>query len=108
MLTVHVEKVPSDSNKWLRERVALLAHYAQLRYLFLLDEHSTGGWHTVIFPLWMPAVFVTLPTAILWMLDRRRIPAGHCRKCGYDLTGNVSGRCPECGTPCEAAPQPRR
>lgn len=21
---------------------------------------------------------------------------GHC-KCGYDLTGNVSGRCPECG-----------
>ncbi len=21
-----------------------------------------------------------------------------CRVCGYDLTGNVSGRCPECGT----------
>ena len=21
-----------------------------------------------------------------------------CRNCGYDLTGNVSGRCPECGT----------
>jgi predicted Zn-ribbon and HTH transcriptional regulator len=20
-----------------------------------------------------------------------------CQKCGYDLTGNVSGRCPECG-----------
>lgn len=20
-----------------------------------------------------------------------------CRKCGYDMTGNVSGRCPECG-----------
>lgn len=26
-----------------------------------------------------------------------------CRKCGYNLTGNVSGRCPECGTP---VPQP--
>jgi len=24
-----------------------------------------------------------------------------CRSCGYDLTGNVSGRCPECGTPAE-------
>jgi len=24
-------------------------------------------------------------------------PSGHCTKCGYDLTGNVSGRCPECG-----------
>ena len=22
-----------------------------------------------------------------------------CTKCGYDLTGNVSGRCPECGEP---------
>jgi rubrerythrin len=22
---------------------------------------------------------------------------GQCRKCGYDLTGNVSGVCPECG-----------
>ena len=23
---------------------------------------------------------------------------GHCRKCGYDLTGNVTGVCSECGT----------
>lgn len=23
---------------------------------------------------------------------------GHCRRCGYDLTDNVSGVCPECGT----------
>lgn len=23
--------------------------------------------------------------------------SGGCRSCGYDLTGNVSGRCPECG-----------
>ncbi len=22
----------------------------------------------------------------------------YCLACGYDLTGNVSGRCPECGT----------
>lgn len=22
---------------------------------------------------------------------------GQCRQCGYDLTGNASGRCPECG-----------
>lgn len=26
-----------------------------------------------------------------------KFPAGHCQTCGYDLTGNVSGRCPECG-----------
>lgn len=23
---------------------------------------------------------------------------GHCKKCGYNLTGNVSGICSECGT----------
>ena len=27
---------------------------------------------------------------------RRRI--GHCLDCGYDLTGNESGVCPDCGT----------
>lgn len=28
---------------------------------------------------------------------RRR--SGLCVTCGYDLTGNTTGRCPECGTP---------
>ncbi len=29
--------------------------------------------------------------------------AGHCPICEYDLRGNASGRCPECGTPIAAA-----
>ncbi|MBN1511055.1 MAG: hypothetical protein JXB13_03495 [Phycisphaerae bacterium] len=29
----------------------------------------------------------------------RRWKRGHCVNCGYNLTGNVSGVCPECGTP---------
>jgi len=28
---------------------------------------------------------------------RRRIRIGACPTCGYNLTGNVSGTCPECG-----------
>ena len=47
-------------------------------------------------PLWILFVVVTVPTFILWRRDRRH-PRGHCQRCGYDLTGNVSGRCPECG-----------
>ncbi|HWE93601.1 MAG TPA: hypothetical protein VG269_06460 [Tepidisphaeraceae bacterium] len=27
-----------------------------------------------------------------------RVDRGCCQSCGYDLTGNVSGTCPECGT----------
>jgi hypothetical protein len=27
-----------------------------------------------------------------------RLRRGLCVKCGYDLTGNLSGTCPECGT----------
>lgn len=32
-------------------------------------------------------------------LRRAREPHPHCHHCQYDLTGNVSGTCPECGTP---------
>lgn len=36
----------------------------------------------------------------VWRIRRaKRVPPGPCHKCGYDLTGNVSGRCPECGIP---------
>jgi len=31
-------------------------------------------------------------------ISRRFRPLGFCVKCRYDLTGNTSGACPECGT----------
>ena len=33
---------------------------------------------------------------VVWRRVRPPEP-GHCRECGYDLTGNESGTCPECG-----------
>ncbi len=50
---------------------------------------------SAIMPLWMLLVIVAVPTTFIWRLDRHRLP-GHC-SCGYDLTGNESGVCPECG-----------
>ncbi len=30
---------------------------------------------------------------------RKPRPPGTCRTCGYNLTGNTTGICPECGSP---------
>ena len=51
-------------------------------------------------PLWIPFVIVAIPTAFLFWREHRHVP-GHCQKCGYSLTGNVSGVCPEYGTKVE-------
>jgi len=51
----------------------------------------------LVMPLWICLVITAVPTGFLWWRDRRRIPPGHCQRCGYNLTGNVSGVCPECG-----------
>lgn len=59
-------------------------------------------------PLWIPFLLAAIPTAFLFWRDRRRIPSGHCLRCRYDLTGNTSGVCPECGTaisPTSAGPE---
>jgi hypothetical protein len=53
-----------------------------------------------VVPCWLLFAVAAVPTLLLCYVDRRRIPPGHCRHCGYNLTGNISGVCPECGTPC--------
>lgn len=54
-------------------------------------------------PMWIPIAFCLALAAWSWRRGRRRYPPRHCQRCGYDLTGNVSGRCPECGSPARAA-----
>jgi hypothetical protein len=45
------------------------------------------------------ALAATAAGLTLWGARHREATAGTCAACGYDLTGNVSGVCPECGTP---------
>jgi len=57
-----------------------------------------GAYETnVVLPLFLPFMIVASMTWIVWYRDRHRIRPGHCRNCGYSLTGNLSGVCPECG-----------
>ena len=57
-----------------------------------------GQWWNISIPLWLPCVAIAIPTFILWWRGRRH-PPGHCQRCGYDLTGNVTGVCSECEEP---------
>lgn len=51
----------------------------------------------VVVPSWVVFATCMVPTGVAWYRIRKRRP-GTCYKCEYDLTGNESGRCPECGT----------
>ncbi len=74
------------------------------------DSETTlfGGFgdrtYSLAVPLWAVATLLLLfciypiTTFIRGPYRRyRRGKKGHCLKCGYNLTGNVSGVCPECG-----------
>jgi hypothetical protein len=71
-------------------------------YATKLRTRDAWGERVVDLPLWLVLVGFGAPTILSWWLDRRVAVPGCCRCCGYDLTGNVSGVCPECGTPIPA------
>jgi hypothetical protein len=49
----------------------------------------------------IPVVVLLSAIPVYWLVSRpawqKMVAPGHCAVCGYDLTGNVSGTCPECG-----------
>ena len=63
-----------------------------------------GGFAMLVIPLWIPFVtFAAFPTIAFVRAPSRRYrrrKRGLCIGCGYNLTGNESGVCPECGTQC--------
>ena len=56
-----------------------------------------------MFPIWVVTIlFFAWPSVALWRGPLRRHwrrKRAQCLCCGYNLTGNTSGICPECGTP---------
>jgi len=64
--------------------------------------HRTGAADRSLFvfmPFWLLFVGAALPTFLILVRDRRPRAGVPCNRCEYDLKGNVTGICPECGTP---------
>ena len=98
--------------------ISLAGHYSQQQALSLLEgAWKTGQLHSYeagcILVRWahgrlaMVALLRILALLALWVgaalaawvrFGKSKPDKGRCKCCGYDLTGNVSGRCPECGT----------
>ena len=78
--------------------------YATAAKLYDFRIHVRAWFLFVLFALYPVAAFVRGPfRRFCWRCNRRyRRERGLCERCAYDLTGNTSGVCPECGTPIPA------
>lgn len=94
-----------DTGAWETRIWTPASHLASIPEVLRVDRSVGPGpeWHL---EAWLRAGVLSaaaagcatliLATTIICWYRRRREP-GRCHACGYDLTGNTSGRCPECG-----------
>lgn len=75
---------------------------------FAIDDPVLGPGLTIVGSIpplgWLCVLSAPITIILFWRQVHRgriweeRVIRGHCPACGYDLAGNVSGVCPECGT----------
>ena len=82
-----------------------LPDYGLLHFERRATRSPVGIERTAACPSWTLVLLLACPSVLLARaMHRDRYSRRHnlCLNCGYDLTGNKSGVCPECGTPTEA------
>lgn len=71
------------------------------RQFWWVDDLDVRNWRFLPVPHLFANFVLWMVFFLLYFAARRR-RAGHCHACDYDLTGNESGICPECGAAVEA------
>jgi hypothetical protein len=72
--------------------------------VFCTPWDSQGGWpflFRLVYRFYWHPVLLPVPVAFIvsrMRLRKRRAEGSFCSRCGYNLTGNTSGVCPECGS----------
>ena len=76
-------------------------HYSRLNVSTKTPRGGPPNYQRIglVVPHWfLTLIFTILPTIWLFKWNKRRkLGPNACLACGYDLTGNESGQCPECG-----------
>ena len=64
-------------------------------------DNGTFCTSALLTPFWLASLLLGAYPLVVTIRHtarrRRERQTGRCRKCGYNLTGNVTGTCPECG-----------
>ncbi len=95
----HNRNLPPASTRWKSLKHGGLGPRLHIHDLYGDTHVARSGWLKV--PVWLPLMLLSVYPIIAFVrgpLRRyRRRKRNQCDGCGYDLTGNESGRCPECG-----------
>ena len=87
----------SEHLEWFSERLPRPRFLMPMWKPSIQGDPSSGALLTI--PFWIP--FLLPGGAFVFFHRKARLRPGHCIKCDYDMTGNTTGVCPECG--CEIA-----
>lgn len=76
----------------------LVVWIAPMAYVLVYHGRQYEGVALAVLPLGLLLFITSLLIGTEYARSGSVPERGHCRRCGYNLHGNVSGICPECGT----------